>query len=67
VALPDLDVPGVPDVIRSRARRELAALVILLLGLGGFVTCAFVFDPLAGFATLSLLAVVVGVALGYER
>lgn len=47
--------------------REVAALVLLLLGVAGLVTCAFVLHPLAGAAALSLLLAVTGLFLSTGR
>lgn len=62
--------PDLPDSGYSRDRRalvELVGLVLIVAGTIGLVTCAFWYDPLTGWAVLSLVAVAVGIALGYER
>ena len=49
-----------------RSRWEIAALVLMSTGLIGLVICAFVFDPLAGYALLSLTALTVGAAIAFD-
>jgi hypothetical protein len=53
--------------LTARQMRDLAALVLLVVGVIGLVVCAFVFDVLLGWAVASAASIAVGVALGYER
>ena len=52
--------------VRDRARRELVALILMIVGIGGLVVCAFLWAPLAGAAAMCLLVAAVGAWLGYD-
>jgi hypothetical protein len=49
-----------------RALRDLAAVLLIVAGTVGAVTCAFRVDQLAGWASVSVLSLCVGIFLAYE-
>jgi len=51
----------------ARQVRDLCAVVLILAGAVGALVCAFLLDPLAGWAAVSGTSVAVGVALGIDK
>jgi hypothetical protein len=52
---------------RARLLLDVLALLLLLAGVVGINTAAFLLTPLAGLVTVSMTAIVAGVALGQAR
>lgn len=54
-------------VDQADARRDAAALLMLVVGMGGLIACAFVKDTLLGWTVCSVLVTVAGVVTGLRR
>lgn len=70
MAIPTYTRPRRPALFDEDTRgllRELAALALLTVGLLGLVVIAFWVSVKAGAAAVSVLFILAGLALGYER
>ena len=59
--------PDYPRALSGGLLREIAAALLILLGVGGLVVVAFAYDWRIGVGALSAAALGAGVFLGYER
>jgi hydrogenase/urease accessory protein HupE len=62
VAFPDVEHPTA-----RRTRRDIAALALIVIGLGGLVAAAAMWDWRALLALASLFTIAAGVYLGMDR
>lgn len=60
-------IPYVEHQAARRTRRDLAALALIVLGFGGLVAVAAMWDWRAVLALVSLFTVATGVYLGMDR
>lgn len=70
MAIPSYSRPGRPALFDDDTRgllRELAALVLLVVGVLGLVIVGFWVSIKVGAAVVSVLFILAGLALGYER
>lgn len=66
MTIPDAE-PRTSDELAARTRRDVAAVVLILAGVCGLFTVAWLVDPLAFAALGCLTAIAAGAALGYDR
>jgi len=63
VAIPD----NVDFQAARRTRRDLAAVALIVIGLGGLLVVTAMWDPRALIALVSLITIAAGVHLGMDR
>jgi hypothetical protein len=55
------------DTTKRRMLREIAGIILIVLGVAGLNEAAWLIDPIAGIAASSVTAIAVGVLLGLDR